>query len=634
MPKPKKLPNASRRSANAFGRQFAQSLKRTDVGIVPEVYRFLFDAKARYLVCHGSRGAGRSWSFARALILKAYEKPCRILCAREFQSSIAESVHRLLVDQISLLGLDAFFEVQANTIIGANQSSFIFEGLRHNVSKIKSLEGLTHVWVEEAEAVTEHSWSTLIPTVRRANSQILVTFNPFLESDPTYQRFVVKPPPNSIVKRTTWRDNPFFPQELEAERLYLQSVDLDSYEWIWEGRCRTISDALILKNKFTVEPFEVQPQWSGPHFGLDFGFSRDPSAAVKCYIDDVEKVLYIKSEMWGVGIDIDRLPAALEDAIPGASQHQIFCDSSAPAQISYLQRYGVSRAVGVEKWSGSVHDGVMYLRSFQRIVIDPACKQFLAEARSYSFVVDRLTGVPLPEVEDRNNHLMDATRYALSPLIRNLPTSGFFSRSALLERGQPVDLPIDCRPDQVLGVLATTDRPATAAGFIIFASFPTRLLPLVVADYDLVELDVALTAAWLETAFSRMREIATATNARTRVSMHCESNDIGKSILALAAQDAVTRGFEGPLMHSFLINDVKLPPTLDARALAVRATVSGGHVKFGRTAFDKQVVHRNTTACHLASQILGYRNDSPRDTPLELAAAFCLGVLITTTPGI
>jgi phage terminase large subunit len=287
-----------------------------------------------------------------------------------------------------------------------------------------------------------------------------------LESDPTHQRFVAKPSTNVVVKKTTYRDNPYFSQALEYELLYLQSVDDDSYRWIWEGLCRTISDALILKGKFTIESFEVQANWSGPHHGLDLEFSRDPSAAVRLCIDDTTKNALREIRIVGRRC---RCPA------PYAGDGRLWHFAARPilrfippAQLP--ARNGVPRAVAAAKWSGSVNDVVAYLRSFNRIIIDPACQQFLAEARTYSYKVDRLTGLPLPEVEDRNIHLMDATRYALSPLIRNLPLSGFFSRSAILSHGQPVDdATTDGRPQDVFAVLPVTDRPATAVGLVTFA---------------------------------------------------------------------------------------------------------------------------------------------------------------------
>jgi phage terminase large subunit len=639
----KKPPPKPPTKASPLRRGLVATLKRADAAVVPEAYQFLFQP-ARYKCAYGGRGAGRSWSFARALILRAQHRKTRILCAREIQSSISESVHRLLSDQIELLGFSDFFEIQQYAILGRNGSEFFFEGLRSNVSKIKSLEGIDIVWIEEAEAITEESWSKLIPTIRKRGSQIWCTFNPYLETDPTYRRFVTSPPPNAIVRKTTYRDNPFFPQELEDERLYLQGVDIDAYCWIWEGECRTVSDALILKGKFSVEPFDVQPAWSGPHFGLDFGFSRDPSAACALYIDDVLKILYVKAEFWALGADIDVLPAMLESAIPGISQHVVFCDSSRPESISYLQRNGVAGARAADKWSGSILDGIAYLRSFRKIVIDPACKRFLDECRNYCFRVDRLTGVPLPEPEDKFNHLIDSARYALSPLIRNLPLSGFFSRAALLVGGEPVDVPAD-RPLKIFAVLASTDDPGSAVGVVVFASSPHHGRALTVLHYDQAEVDQAIEPAWLASVFARMQELRAEWHVAHYAELFVEENDLGHVIMDIGVQHAAVHDPDGKaamaaaygtttpavptITDVIFIGKKTLQPTIEARAVEVKNLVNAGQfVKLARSAYAQQSTFRSSTTNHLTAQLFGYRPEASKDTAQELVNAFCVGITL------
>lgn len=191
---------------------------------------------ARYKVAYGGRGATKSWSFARALLLLGGKgAPLRIICCREIQKSIRESVYLLLVDQIKALGLGSFYQALATEIRGKNGTTFTFHGLRHNIDNIKSLEGADIVWVEEAQTVSDDSWTKLIPTVRKSGSEIWVSFNPELESDPTYQRFVLHPPPNAVVVKLTYRDNPWFSLELDAERKHLQEQDPDAYLHVWEG---------------------------------------------------------------------------------------------------------------------------------------------------------------------------------------------------------------------------------------------------------------------------------------------------------------------------------------------------------------------------------------------------------------
>ena len=199
----------------------------------------------RYRVLFGGRGGAKSWGVARALLIKAVQSPLRVLCAREFQTSIKDSVHKLLSDQITAMGLDTFFEVTQAQIRGKNGSEFNFVGLKNNVANVKSYEGVDVCWVEEAQTVSRHSWNVLIPTIRKEKSEIWITFNPELETDETYQRFVANPPANSIVQKINWSDNPWFPDTLREEKDSLKSRDISAYNTVWEGMCRLTIDGAI-----------------------------------------------------------------------------------------------------------------------------------------------------------------------------------------------------------------------------------------------------------------------------------------------------------------------------------------------------------------------------------------------------
>ena len=215
----------------------------------PEKLGFLFKPK-RYKVAYGGRGSGKSWAAARALLLIGVSKPIRVLCAREVQKSIKQSVHTLLSDQIKSLGLESSYDILETEIRGKNGSLFTFSGLaQHTVDSVKSIEGVDICWVEEAQTVSKRSWEILIPTIRKPGSEIWVTFNPMLVSDDTYQRFVVHPPPDAEVVKINWSDNPWFPEELAAERDHLKSVDRDAYMNVWEGECKLIVEGAIYKSE-------------------------------------------------------------------------------------------------------------------------------------------------------------------------------------------------------------------------------------------------------------------------------------------------------------------------------------------------------------------------------------------------
>lgn len=199
----------------------------------------------RYKILYGGRGGGKSWAVARYLLAIGMGKKTRILCAREFQNSIADSVHKLLSDQIIELGLTDFYQIQRNKIIGINGTEFGFEGLKHNITSIKSYEGADVCWVEEAHTVSKSSWDILIPTIRKKGSEIWLTFNPDLETDETYQRFILKTPPDALVLNVNWRDNPWFPGVLQQELDHLKEVDHDAYLNVWEGNCRQNLDGAV-----------------------------------------------------------------------------------------------------------------------------------------------------------------------------------------------------------------------------------------------------------------------------------------------------------------------------------------------------------------------------------------------------
>lgn len=396
----------------------------------PAKLAFLFQP-ARYKVAYGGRGGAKSWGFARALLVLAAQRKLRVLCARELQISIQDSVHKLLAEQIEALGLGGIYEVQQATIrCKATGSEFIFSGLRSNITKIKSMEGLDVAWVEEAQTVSAESWDVLVPTVRKADSEIWVSFNPMHDDDPTYKRFVVTPPPGAAVVPIGWQDNPWLPDVLKAEKDYLYSIDPEAAEHVWGGSTLRHSMAQVLRGRYVVESFEPAPDWNGPYQGADWGFSVDPSVLVRCWIGPgviasaqdhakrlLARTLYIEHEAYGVGVDLDDTPA-LFDTIPKAREYITRADSARPETISHMRRHGYTRILGVTKGKGSVEDGVEHLRSYERIVIHPRCTHAAEEARLWSYKTDKLSGDVLPVLLDKHDHCWDAARYALEPIIR------------------------------------------------------------------------------------------------------------------------------------------------------------------------------------------------------------------------
>lgn len=215
---------------------------------LPEKLAPLYEPR-RYKVMHGGRGGGKSHGVAQVLLDMAARNPLRVLCAREVQKSMRDSVHRLLRDYIVKLGLESFYEITDTEIRGQNGSLFLFTGLQsHTVYSIKSFEGVDIVWVEEAHGVSKRSWEVLIPTIRKEGSEIWLTLNPDMETDETYQRFISTPSPDTWVVEINWRDNPWFPQVLDDERTKAKRAMLkEDYEHIWEGKARKVAAGAIYR---------------------------------------------------------------------------------------------------------------------------------------------------------------------------------------------------------------------------------------------------------------------------------------------------------------------------------------------------------------------------------------------------
>jgi phage terminase large subunit len=406
---------------------------------VPKPFKFLFDPPiARYRAAWGGRGSAKSHTFASALLIKAYEKQLRILCCREIQRSIRDSVKRLLDDKIDTGGLGGFFESVDTEIRGANGSLFLFAGLRTNTASIKSLEAIDIAWVEEAQTVSRASLDILIPTVRKESSELWFTWNPGQPTDPIDVMFRGKdgPPPDSIVREIQYDQNPWFPEVLRREMEWDKKRDPDKYAHIWRGQYQRNSEARVFKNWRIGDPEEFKPDRKTRfYFGGDWGFAQDPSVLVRCYI--VGRTLFVDYEAYAIGCDIDFTPflfggfsddelkqknaeafkklsaAKLPEwkGIPAARLWPIRADSARPETISYMQRHGFPKIVPAKKGPGSVEDGVEFLKSYD-IVVHPRCVHTIDELTMYSYKVDPLTGLILPILQDKKNHVIDSLRYA------------------------------------------------------------------------------------------------------------------------------------------------------------------------------------------------------------------------------
>lgn len=375
---------------------------------IPHKLKFLFEPH-RIKCLYGGRGSAKSWSIARALIVSALQAKTRILCTREVQKSLRDSVHRLISDQIEMLGLGKYFDITRDEIrCLPTGSQFLFAGLASNtVESIKSYESVDKCWVEEGQCVSERSWEILTPTIRAPGSEIWISCNPELATDPTYVRYIANADeqPDCVSVLVNYSDNPHFPDVLRQEMEYMKTQDYDNYLHIWEGQCKSRSDASVFGGKVVSYEFTPDPLWSGPYYGLDFGFAADPTALVKMYVSD-DNDLYVEREAWELHIETDMMPALFDEMEEGTRKYVIRADNSRPETISYLKRHGYPRVIPCKKWKNSDLDGIDFMRSFNSIVIHPRCKHSLEEFSLYCYKVDKLSGDIQPELTDRLNHCL------------------------------------------------------------------------------------------------------------------------------------------------------------------------------------------------------------------------------------
>lgn len=379
---------------------------------LPEWAQCLFDPDARYFAIRGGRGSGKSRSIASAMVLLSIQNPIRILCAREIQRSIRDSVKRLLDDEIERLGLGAMFISTDAEIRAKNGSLFLFSGLRSNIDSVKSMEGIDICWIEEAQSISQASLDVLIPTIRNPGSQIYFSWNPRNKTDPVDALFADTPPPRTVSRIVNYTANPWFPQVLRDEMEYDRVRDPDKYQHVWQGQYLSNSNARVFRN-WRVDDFEA-PKDAIHRLGADWGFAVDPTTLVRCHI--VGRTLYIDYEAYMVGCEIVNTPE-LFMTVPEAEKWPIVADSARPETISHMKRNGFPKIMTAVKGPKSVEEGIEFLKSYD-IVVHPRCVHTIDELSLYSYKEDALTGKILPILEDKKNHVIDALRYACEAVRR------------------------------------------------------------------------------------------------------------------------------------------------------------------------------------------------------------------------
>ncbi len=351
----------------------------------------------------------------------------RVVCLREVQNTIADSVKHLVETKIADFGLGDMFRSTEREIVGPNDSLMIFRGLQnHTAASIKSLEGFGRAFVEEAQTLSQKSLSLLTPTIREPGSELMFAWNPISPKDPVDRLFNENSDdPNFVHVKTTFRDNPWFTADLRADMERDKRRDPDKYAHVWLGEYQAKSEARVFRN-WTVKAFET-PQNARFYLGADWGFAIDPTVLVRCWIKD--RTLYVDYEAWQVGCEIDRTPA-LFDKVPGSRRWPIKADSANPQSISYMFRHGFQNITASVKGPGSVEEGVEFLKAYD-IIVHPRCEHVIDELSTYSYEIDKKTEEVLPRLADEKNHTIDSLRYAVEGVRRAVaqPVFGTYGQS-------------------------------------------------------------------------------------------------------------------------------------------------------------------------------------------------------------
>ncbi len=367
----------------------------------------------RHKALFGGRGTAKSHTIGTVLPILSARAPLRIVCARQFQNSIRDSVKELLEGKIRSMGLiDQFAIYEREIVHREHESRFTFIGLDRNPESAKSLEGADICWVEEARTINQRSMEILIPTIRKPGSELWWSWNPEHEKDPVDKYFRGEdPPPDSFIQRVDIEDNPYFYHTaMPAEMEHMKRGNYKRYLHVWRGDYDEDFEGKVFSN-VEIGRIEV-PSHIAPRYGMDFGFGSDPNAVVKVYVNLVTREIYIAREAGG-RIPLRELPTTL-DSILDHKTDLVKADSSQPGSIDHLnsQSYNLE---GAKKGPGSVKTGITWLQGF-RIIIDPDCEEMREEARLYSWQKDRLTGKRLSVPIDAHNHYWDAVRYATEDL--------------------------------------------------------------------------------------------------------------------------------------------------------------------------------------------------------------------------
>lgn len=394
---------------------------------------------AKFKLVKGGRGSGKSHEIAEQLVEDCVADPeLPAVCIREVQRSMRFSSKRLIENKIRKMGVSHLFKSRETHIERLGGSGVIlFQGMQdHTADSIKSLEGFRRAWIEEASSLSHLSLEYLIPTMREDGAEIWATWNPQKESDAIEKLAAeLKGDPDGVIVHVNYDENPYLPENLYKEAMRMLRIDPEAYAHVYLGEYNTKSKSQIFAGRWRVDEFTPKTNWEGPYFGIDWGFSQDPTAGVKCWVHD--RKLYIEYEAGEVGLINDKIAKHMIERLPGIQHNTVRADSARPETIAHVKsnangRAHLPRLQAVTKWAGSVEDGIEHIRSYDEIIIHRRCTNMIIEASLYSYKVDKRSGDVTSTIVDKHNHWWDAVRYALGGLIKRREPRGIMLPQRLL----------------------------------------------------------------------------------------------------------------------------------------------------------------------------------------------------------
>ena len=409
---------------------------------LPNKFSFLFEPH-RFKIAYGGRGSAKSWSFAIASLIQARMQKKLILCARETQKSINESVYRLLVDSINWMQATDELEILKTTIKHKiTGSEFIFAGIKeHTVDSLKSYEGVDICWIEEGQAVSDESITKLFPTIRKKGSEIWVTYNPDLETDPIHQYFVINPPDDCVAVQVNYFDNPWFSEELDKQRAHDQKrMPLSQYECVWLGKCMPAVTGAIYFNE--VAKAELDGRLAScpydpnlkVHVVIDLGWNDAMSILmvqkhhseirIIDYIEDSHRTLEeYSNQLKNLGYNFGRM------WLPHDGYSKDFKTANSAAEI--MGKLGWDVPDRKELVELSVEEGIRNVRmGFSRLIFNKDKTERLIEClRRYRRVITR-NGEAGSPLHDQYSHGADGIRYLINNE-QNMTNSNLFKSTKI-----------------------------------------------------------------------------------------------------------------------------------------------------------------------------------------------------------